>query len=203
MRTLLAIVLSIVGAAAAHGSVISKQGNSLLAPNLANQQMTLLISGTDFYTDANLVLTVNGGIGPAPAITLVFNDPAAAIPGGNLVGSVWQNGNGGIFAAPNGTTVDSSGLNTVAFFVTPGATPQNTAGIILTMTISTVGVPPGDYNLDLTGSTLFNGLDDEFNPIPVPLSFQPIHILGVPEPSTYALAIAGVVGLLVFRRRTR
>jgi hypothetical protein len=150
------------------------------------------------------VLTINGGVGPAPAITLVFNDPATTIPGANLVGSVWANGNGGIFAPPNGTTADSSGLNTVAFFVTPGATPQNTSGIVVTLTISTVGVFPGDYAIDLTGSTLFNGLDDELNPIPVPLTFQPIVMrVGIPEPPTYALAIAGATALLVFRRRTR
>jgi hypothetical protein len=51
MRRIFAILLSIFGVAAAHGSVISVQPGTFILPNSTGQQMNLLISGTDFYTD--------------------------------------------------------------------------------------------------------------------------------------------------------
>jgi hypothetical protein len=178
---------------------------AILAADLPGQQISLVLSGTDFYTDSNLRIVINGGVGPAPKITAVFNDPGLAIPGANLAGSIWANGSGGIFSPPNGTAADSSGLETVAFYVTAGASPQNLIGLHTLLTISTVGVPGGYYSFDITSSDMFNGLDDEFNPIPVPLTIHAMTLVvpGVPEPSSIVLGLfaAGALGVMVIGRR--
>jgi hypothetical protein len=176
----------------------------ILMGETANQQVSLMLSGNDFYTDSNLRIVINGGVEPAPRITAVYNDPALAIPGANLAGSIWENGSGGIFGAPNGTAADSSGLTTVAFYVAAGATPKNQSGLHTLLTFSTIGVPPGVYTFDITTSDLFNGLDDEFNPIPVPLTFTATTLyVGLPEPSSIVLALfaAGGVAVVAIRRR--
>ncbi len=207
-RVFLLVGLLLVLPALAKASVISAQGGPIinLLPETAGQVVTLLISGSDFYSDSNLRTIVNGGVGPAPAVALIFNDPAGTIPGANLVGSVWQAGAGGIQGNPNGTISDSSGLLAGAGLATSAFTPQNTAGIYATLTFTTVGVPAGDYIVDLGGTDLFNGIDDEtFEPFPVPLNAVPFTISIVPEPSSIVMglfAAAGLAAVVIRRRRT-
>jgi hypothetical protein len=177
---------------------------AVLQPGLAGQSVSINLTGTDFYTDSNLRMIINGGVGPAPAVSQVFNDPALAIPGANLVGSIWANGSAGIFGSPNGTTADSTGLVPVAFYVSAGATSQNVNGLHTLLTISTVGVAPGDYTFDITTSDLFNGLDENFEPIPVPLTFTAVTLRVVPEPSSIVMglmAAAGMAAVVIRRRR--
>jgi hypothetical protein len=171
---------------------------------LAGQQVPINLNGPDAYTDSNLRMIINGGVGPAPAVSLVFGDPALAIPAANLASSIWVNGSAGIFGPPNGTTQDSSGLVPVAFYVAAGAAPQTTNGLHTMLTISTVGVAPGDYTFDITTSDLFNGLDEDFNPIPVPLTFTAVTLRVVPEPSSIVMglmAAAGMAAVVIRRRR--
>lgn len=206
-RVFLLLGLILAVPALANASVISVQGgpNIALLPNTAGQQITLQISGADFYTDSNLRMSINGGVGPAPAVSLVFGDPAGAIPGANLAGSVWAGGSAGTAGTPNGTTADSSGLELIAAFQSAGGgTPQNTAGIYAVLTVSTVGVGAGNYALSLAGTDLFNGLDENFDPIPVPLQLQGATLSIVPEPSSVVLglfAAAGMVAVVIRRRR--
>jgi hypothetical protein len=204
MRKALAIFAVLFVPAVASASTISLLGGGVnipMVPNTAGQTATFLISGTDPYVAVDIVMTINGGVAPAPAIETVFGDTGAAIPGANLAGSVWAGGSAGINLPPDGTTADSSGLTTGGSFQTPAAASITTEGIFLTFTFTTVGVPAGIYELSFAGTVLNNGLDQEtFEPIVVPLDV-PTFIFGIPEPSTYVMAAIGIVGLLLARRR--
>jgi hypothetical protein len=179
--------------AAANANVISLQGGGGLLPNTAGQQLTLLMSGSDFYTDSNPRIQINGGIGPAPRITALFGDSNNEIaPTSLFAGSIWEGGHGGIGLDPQGTFPGSSGLNFVGAFLTPGVSPQNTAGVYAVLTVSTVGVPAGYYSLSLAGTDLFNGFyEDRTTPIPAPLQFSNItlgvFIAASPNPATSIL----------------
>jgi hypothetical protein len=188
----------------AQANVLSLQGDGTLLPETAGQQLVLLISGTDFYSDSELFFTINGGVGPAPAVTHVFGDPQGAIPTANLAGSVWANGAAGIAQDPGGTTSSGSGLLTHSAYTTPGFVSKNTAGIYVVLTITTVGVPAGDYPVSLAGTVLNNGLDEfTFEVIPAPLELPDITLTVVPEPSACVMAAAGAVALLFFSCRRR
>jgi hypothetical protein len=203
-RFFLLLGLLLAMPAFAQASLISMQGTGQLLPNTPGQIITLLISGSDTYTDSNLRSSINGGVGGAPAVSAVFGDSALTIPGANLAGSVWVNGLAGIASNPNGTTSDSSGLLVIAGFATPGFSPINTAGIYATLTVSTVGVAPGVYSFSLAGTDLFNGLNEDFEGIPVELQFAPMSLSIVPEPSSVVLglfAAAGMAAVVIRRRR--
>jgi hypothetical protein len=190
------------GTLPAKANLISLQGSGELLPNAAGQQITLLMSGSDFYTNSNIYLKINGGVGPAPRVTHVFGDVGAAIdPYSLLDGSVWQGGQGGISLAAEGTYPGGSGLNMLTFYVTPQLQPQNNAGVFLKLTVSTVGVPAGSYAMDLTGTELINGLNAELEPIFAPLELTNITLTVVPEPSSYLLALLGVAAILTVRVR--
>jgi hypothetical protein len=186
---------------AANANLISLQGSGNLLPNTAGQQITLLMSGSDFYTDSNMRLKINGGVGPAPRVTHIFGDTGGAIPGGSLAGSIWEGGYAGIGNDAQGTFPGASGLDVLGAFATPVFTPQNTPGTYVVLTVTTVGVTGGQYAFDLTGTDLFNGLTNDFDPIPVPLELATIVLQVVPEPSTYALAAIGAAAIVAFRRR--
>jgi hypothetical protein len=202
-----------------------------LLPNTAGQQIVVLISGTDLYTHMTLRTSINGGVAPAPRVTAVFNHGVLGIPTANLAGSVWEsNIPTGIRAAihpyPNnttefeGTVIDdpNEGLSTWVSAVTANGIAQNTAGILAILTLSTEAystevvhgeplvtftIAPGQYTLSFEGTELFNGFDELEEGLPVPLQFAAVtlNVLPVPEPSAYALAAMGMVGLLVYGRR--
>jgi hypothetical protein len=134
MRSRWFVAALILCATTAEASTISVLGGPVLnlLSNTAGQQIVVLISGTDLYSQVDLHTSINGGVGPAPRVTAVFNDPSAQIPVANLAGSVWAGSiAAGIYLNPNGTTADgSSGLQTWAAFATSGFVPQDTAGIL-------------------------------------------------------------------------
>ena len=200
-RMIAPLLMALVAPMVAQASVISMQGSGILLPETAGQQVILQITGTDFYTESLLKVTINGGVGPAPAISHVFGDFGGSIPTASLAGSVWANGAGGIGLDPYGTSIDSTGRQTLVHFGTQGFASINSAGIYALLTVSTVGVPAGAYSVTLEDAELFNGLDSEFENILVPLELPSIIWLVVPEPSTYALAAFGIVALLSARRR--
>ncbi len=203
---LLAAILSVPAIASANLIGLQGGGNSIvLAPNTANQIITLTITGPDAYTDSSLFALVNGGSGPAPAFTAVFGDNAGSIA--SLAGSVWNNGGGGISSDPNGVRGGgSTGLDLFVGFQTPGGASQTTNGVYAILTVDTTGINGGDFLVDLGNTTLFNGLDEFLDPIPAPLqvgSFT-ISIPVVPEPSSIVLglfAAAGLAAVAIRRRR--
>jgi len=204
-RVFLLLGLLLAMPAFAQASLISMQGTGALLPNTPGQQIVLLISGSDFYTDGNMRSTINGGVGVAPTVTLLNGATQGAYVAANLVGTVWAGGGGGVAANPNGTTTTSSGLLAGFAINTPGFAPQNTAGVYSVLTVSTVGVAPGVYSFSLAGTDLFNGLDPEtFEPFVVPLQFAPMQLSIVPEPSSVVLglfAAAGMAAVVIRRRR--
>jgi hypothetical protein len=198
------LLLALLAPVFAHASVLSLQGDGVLLPETSGQHLVLMISGNDFYAFSDLQFTVNGGVGPAPAITHVFGDTDRNIPKALLVSSVWQGGGAGIDQFPKGTTTESSGLQThVGFISLNGGAPINTVGIYAVLTLTTVGVPAGEYHVDLEGTWLASGVDEEFEYIPVPLELPDIVLRVVDEPSTIMTAAAGGVALLFFSRRRR
>jgi hypothetical protein len=166
-QILVASLLLVLAAGAASGNTISLPGGGILLPNTAGQTLTLVMTGSDTYTDMNLRMKINWGFSPAPVVTAVFGDPELSIPTANLAGSVWTGGSAGI---------SSTGLNLDASFATAGRVPQSTQGMIAVLTVSTVGVPFAGFKLDFTGTELFNGMDPDFEPIPVPLQADPIFL---------------------------
>lgn len=181
---------SVCALSSAAANILSLQGSGGLLPNTAGQQVTLLMSGSDFYTDSNLRFKINGGVGPAPRVTHIFGDTGFDFaPTSVLDGSIWQGGNGGIGIKEFGTYPGASGLGMLAAFLTSGSTSQNTPGVYTVLTVSTVGVPMGSYTLDLTGTDLFNGFEDNSDfPIPAPLELANITLgIGIetsPSPAT-------------------
>jgi hypothetical protein len=216
-------VLVLLCSTAAEASTISLLGGPVvnLLPNTAGQQIVVLISGTDFYSQVDLRTSINGGVHSAPRVTAVFDDPSGSIPTANLAGSVWAGSTiSGTYLAPNGPAGDglSSGLQTWAGFATPDFIPQDTAGIFAVLTVSTADysvelvhgdppvdftISPGQYTLSFEGTVLYYGLDENFEEVISPLQFDAVtlNVLPVPEPSTYALTAMGMVGLLVNGRR--
>jgi hypothetical protein len=187
MRAVLAFLLASLGfAAAAQANLIYALGGSNVILNPEGEtQVVLMMSGDDYYTDSNLRMQINGGVGPAPSVTAVFGDVGGLIAPASLYdGSIWEGGSAGIALPPEGTSPTSSGRKLTAGFATPAITSQNTAGVYALLTISTVGVPFGNYALSLNGTDLWNGLNSEGEPIPVPLQFAPITLIGgtVPPP---------------------
>ena len=177
--------------------------NSLTAPvgvvltGGPGQVITIGISGNDFYTDSNFAGTIDAG---GPLVTAIFGKaaPSGAIPVGNLAGSVWA-GSGFSGTADYGLTPAAG------FFAPSGA--QNTAGTYVTLTIDSTGVVAGTYNLDMSATSLFNGLDENGDPVVVNLSFVGGSFImpGVPEPSSVVLglfAVAGLAAVAIRRRRT-
>jgi MYXO-CTERM domain-containing protein len=204
-RVFLLLGLMLVLPAFAQASVISIQpGQEILQPGLAGQTVTLLISGADLYSDSNLRMSINGGVGPAPAVEAVFGDTGGTITGALLAGSVWAGGSGGIGGPPNGTTADSSGLETIVALATNGFAAQNTGGIYATLTVTTVGVGAGDYVVDLSATDLLLSDPETGEFVFVPLTFGPLTLSVVPEPSSIVMglfAAAGLAAVVVRRRR--
>lgn len=204
-RVFLLLGLILALPAMTKASTISAQGGPVvnLLPNTAGQTVTLLISGGDFYQFGDFFALINGGTGPAPAVETVFGDNLTTIPAANLAGSVWAGGAGGIGSPPNGTTFDSPGLNPLVSLATAGNASVNTEGVYLTMTVTTVGVPAGQYFVDLSATTLSNGLDGDLEPIPTPLDAQSFTLSIVPEPSSIVMGLFAAAGLaaVVIRRR--
>jgi hypothetical protein len=181
MRVLLAALVASLGfAASAQANLIYAQGGPIIdLISGGSTQVVLMMSGSDYYSDSNLRLKINGGVGPAPFVTAVFGDTGGLIsPPSLYAGSIWAGGSAGIGLAPQGTSPVSSGLDVIAGFATPAFTSQNTAGVYAILTISTVGAWWGQYSLTLEGTDLFNGLDPQGEQIPVPLQFAPITLQG-------------------------
>jgi hypothetical protein len=204
-RVFLLLGLLLAMPAFAQASLISMQGTGALLPNTPGQAVVLLISGADLYTDSNIRTTINGGVGVAPTVTLLNGATQGAFVAANLAPTVWAGGSGGIGANPNGTTTTSSGLLAGAALLTAGLAPQNTQGVYVYLSVSTVGVAPGVYSFSLAGTDLFNGLNEDFEPNIVPLQFAPMSLSIVPEPSSVVLglfAAAGMAAVVIRRRRT-
>jgi hypothetical protein len=208
-RVFLLLGLLLAAPLVAQANLISLQGGPVvqLTPNTAGQVITLLLTGDDLYSSSDFKTQINGGVGPAPFVTAVFGDTngGAISPASLLNGTIWAGGAGaGVEADPNNISNGvSTGLTTGGGAATAAFFGQNTNGIYLTLTLSTVGVPAGQYALTFDG-TIMDYYDEEFNVFPVPLQFAPMTLSIVPEPSSVVLglfAAAGMAAVVIRRRR--
>jgi hypothetical protein len=171
--------------------------------------INFMLTADEDYTDSNMRVLIGAG---GPAVSLIFNDTGGAIPGANLAGSIWDGGSAGIGGSPDGTTSTSTGLRPTASFLTTAVTPQQTDGIYATLTFDlTPGFSPGIYSISLTAhpdgpTDVFNGLDEDFEPIPVSELVLVNGAFYVPEPSSFVIglfAVAGLAAVAVRRHRGR
>jgi hypothetical protein len=163
--------------------------------------------GNDAYGAADIGMWINGGVAGAPVITHVFGDTAGAIPTANLAGSIWAGGQAGIYLFPNGTTSGGSGLETGAAFQTPSFTPSTNEGIFITLTFDTTGIAPGVYSFSLNNpnftNNFYGALDENFDPIPTPLTVLDGTLTVVPEPASVMLGSFAIAGLALVATRSR
>jgi hypothetical protein len=165
-----------------------------LLPGETRTVQLVLTDVTSNYTDSNLRILVNGGVGPSPEVTAVFGTSRAMIPTGNLAGSIWTQGG-----------VGPTGLDVVAAFNTNAFIPQQTAGLYATLTVHFPETTRwGVYVFDLSRTDLVNGLDFEFEPIFVDLNAVSFAVTLVPEPSSLVpglFAAAGLAAVMIRRGR--
>jgi hypothetical protein len=214
-RVLLLLGVIVLVPAIAQAAITVTVGTHNLLQNTAGQTINIMLTstaGSEYSsTDMRTVIAAGG-----PQVTHVFNDVAAGIPIGNLAGSIWAGGSGGINAAPNGTTATSTGRQTAGGFATAGFANQSTGGIFVTLTVTTVGISPGLYALNLTGHpsgstrVWISELDEFGDPTGNLLDTFPILENGflnvVPEPGSVVLALFAVAGfgfVAVRRHRAR
>jgi hypothetical protein len=191
-RVFMFLGLLLATSAMANASTLSLSGSGELLPETAGQVITLVLNGSDTYTHGNFFGQVASG---GPSVQTIFGASAGSIPAGSLAGSLWGSaGIGSIGTEPNFS------------FSTTNFVPQSSSGLYATLTVSTVGVAPGSYLVSLDGTELFNGLNEDFDPIPS-LNFvaQPFTLTIVPEPSSIVMglmAAAGMAAVVIRRRRT-
>jgi hypothetical protein len=197
-----------VPAAALANSIVV--GNHNLQPNQAGQVVNLIMTGSDGYNTSDFGLLINGGLAGAPVVTHVFGvTTGTAFSAADLAGSIWEGGGGGIGSQfPYGTANVGTGRETIAALYTAGFTSSTASGIYVSLTFNTAGVAPGVYSFSLTENPvwptrMFSGLDDELEPIPVPLDIINGTLTVVPEPASMMLGLFAIVGLAVVTIRSQ
>jgi hypothetical protein len=189
----------------AHAITITAGGHAL-APNKAGQTINVMLdSEGEFYTDGYMWSFIAAG---GPVITHVFGDTDGPIPAANFAGSVWAGGSAGVAFGIDGTSPGASGRRVEAGFITPGVTPTNVSGIFATLTLDTTGVVPGTYLFSLTAhphgpTELFNGLTEDFDPVPTDLTLMNGSFTVMPEPASSVLGFFAVAALTAVRFRRR
>jgi hypothetical protein len=204
-RVLLLLGVIVLVPAIAQAAITITVGTHNLLQNTAGQTVNIMLSGaggSDVYsaTDWKSTIAVGG-----PPITHVFGDPAGAIPGGNLAGSIWAGGSAGINLFPDGTTSAGTGRQTAGTSTgtSGGTVNQTTNGIFVTVTVDTTGVSPGLYAFSLTnhpsGTTrLLFWSEDDLDLFDVPgLVIENGFLNVVPEPGTVVLGLFAVAGFAV------
>jgi hypothetical protein len=195
--------------AIAQATVTITAGNWVLPPETAGQDINILLTADEDYTDGNMRVQIGAG---GPPVTHVFGDTMGAITGALLAGSIWENGAGGINLGADGTTATSTGLQPIALFLTAGGgSPQQTDGIFATLTFDTTGIAPGVYVLSLTDhpngqpTDIFNGLDPAtLDPIPVGnLVLENGTLTVTPEPASMVIWLFAVAALAAIAVRGR
>ena len=187
MKRSLALVATLLAAAAcarAGSNIVA--GHHQLLPDLAGQEISILVSGDDQVSGFELYLMLTGG-SPGPAFE------AADC----YSGAVFEGHEGGYYA----TSSFVQPLLLAQYGVTePSDADEVTAdGLLATVDVSTVGVAPGTYELLLAFE--YEGAQVASNFAGVQPTLTPGSIEVLPEPA--ALALLGVGGILLMRRKRR
>jgi len=185
-----ALVLVLCLASTTWAAPIINVGTYNLLPDTPNQEIILTVTGTDLVAGFNLEAQIGSSIDPADQP--VFQDIS-------FTGGMWDayanSTMGGI--APG---AEQLAFVSVAFNGVNDKVAAN--GLLVKMTVSTVGITSGDYSLRLSNILDVIGEDSYFNaqdasPIAADITNGSIHI--TPEPATVTLLGLGALALL--RRR--
>ncbi len=190
MRTILEAFLFVVSVATiANGTPIIDVGTHTLLANTSGQSITLTVSGGDDVTGFNLRAQINDGTGPQ-------NEPvfqAVSFNGGTIWDAHPSTTQGGELLM--GT---SDAQSSVLFNNLGDSIPAS--GNLVTLTISTAGIPSGSFPLLLSGTEI--GLDSDFigshgTIIPASITNGTINVTPAPEPAMsgfiFAVAAAGLL----------
>ena len=142
---LTAIAVAGLNSAVMAASPVIVVGQSNILPNQANQQVQVLISGTDLLAGADLYVQLDLLSGQCPAITNV-----------NVL-------SGTIFASNHTVEKDKFvGTGTMSNYATIGTTTASgtvtDSGVLVTLTLNTTGLSAGVFHLNM--SDLVNGPSD-------------------------------------------
>lgn len=163
---------------------------------------TKLLNGVDSHTFdeipvplqlSNITLSVGIEASPNPATQIAINNALAPSTPAELTGAVHISNSGFLASALTVEAATITGPDAELFEILGGFSPlQLLAGDgPLDVGLRFLGAAaPGTYTAQVT-FTFSDG---------PPLAY-PLAVTVVPEPSTYALAAIGVIGLLAFRRR--
>ena len=165
-----------LGAAQAQSLNLTPESSTVLE----GTPFSLSVTGKDFAT-----ALVGGGFG------LSF-DPSVLTLNSVVIPAAWE-------FAPQGGLIDSaSGTLSDAAFTTFAA-PK--AGDFLAATLNFTAKGPGTTTVQLAPSSTFVFTDVDVNPVNPRFGSALVTVSAVPEPSTYALVLAGMGVAAVARRR--
>ena len=166
------------------GQPIIDVGSHQLAPNQADQQLEISVTGGASVEAMNFNAQIEdgGSAGDAVDVGPRFVDVDL------LTGTIFEDNNFGQF----GTEVFP---NLVIASTITGSGAVEAEGLLATLTVDTIGVAPGTYMLSL--SNTLNGATD-FADVTPTLHDGVLHV--VPEPSS--LAVLSVAAFLLLGRRS-
>ncbi len=153
-------------------------GNYVMPTNTTGNVIDVFVTGGDVVQGLNFVMDVNNNQPGGPVITAIDIVGPGTIFGPNNTGQV--NPNPPPAFKVKATTTTASGT-------------VSANGLLAHVTFSTIGMQPGVYPLRMTGmATAGGGTATNFAGIAANITNGTI---GMPEPSTLALAALGLTGL--------
>lgn len=178
-------------------------GDTVLLPDMANQELTISLLGGDLINGAEVFLTFRGPLGAPLPVFQIVRLPTAVIASGVTVA-----GPGFVFDGIAETLEDAGSSTSNAFFSVAAADSVLTpaSGPLATLLVDTTGILSGEFTLVDVGNlggfaTSFT--DTDFNTIPLSgVVGGSIRVVAIPEPSGLALLMVIAVGGLIWRHAT-
>lgn len=155
------------------------------------------------YTDAYFEMTINHGMLPTPRITEVFGVPVNEGSAEGLRDSPWDTANQGQVESvwDIATWEVDTNRSHLTGWLSKYFPADNDSGLFLRFKVDTLSVSSAmlQYPVTFDYVELYN-----IHGAPIPVTVQPFAILVfTPEPSSVALAVFALVGLITLCRRKR